>query len=267
MKLQRSTFYYKSKIKKDDSYILKCIHEVSKELNQIGYISMTKILKNKGLKVNKKRIYRIMKENKLLCRKKVQKKPQTTYSKHNFRVYPNLFKEVKPDPFKVIVGDVTCFDINSEDHYLALLMRLRSRQIMGAAISSSNNTELVEAAFFSAKEKIGDMEGYLHHTDADVRYCSERYISHLVENKITISMCVGNVYENAYAESLNKTIKYKEINLSQYESFEEAQQSIFHFIHLYNTMKPHSALGWMTPLQYEENYLKKIKKECPVLGG
>ena len=70
-------------------------------------------------------------------------------------------------------------------------------------------------------------------------------------------MCVGDAYENAHAESLNKTIKYKEINLSQYESFEEASESIFEFIHLYNTMKPHSALGWMPPMRYEEEYLKK----------
>ena len=220
---------------------------------------MTKILKNQGLKVGKKRVYRIMKENNLLCRKKGPKKPQTTRSKHNLRIYPNLIKDVKPDPFKVIVGDVTCFDINSEDCYLALLMRLMSRRIVGAAISSKNNTELVEAAFLSAKEKIEDLEGYFHHTDADVRYCSDRYISHLIKNKMNISMCVGNVYENAHAESLNKTIKYKEINLSQYDSFEEAQESIFKFIHLYNSMKPHSALSWLTPQQYEENYLKKIK--------
>lgn len=70
MKIQRSTFYYKPKTKKDDTHILESIHEISRDLNQIGYISMTRILKNKGYQVGKKRIYRIMKENGLLCRKK-----------------------------------------------------------------------------------------------------------------------------------------------------------------------------------------------------
>ena len=259
MKIPRSTFYYKSQETKNDSEVLKGIHEISKELNQVGYISMTKMLKERGFMVNKKRVYRIMKENNLLCRVKRQYKPKTTQSKHNFKVYPNLIKKVRPNPFKVLVGDVTSFDINSEDYFLALLMRLLSRRIMGAAISNKNNTDLVEAAFISAKEKIGDLEGYYHHSDSDVRYCSERYISILSKNKMNISMCLGNAYENAHAESLNKTIKYKEINLSEYKSFEEARAGIFRFIHLYNTMKPHSALGWMTPQKYEEKYLKKVK--------
>ena len=257
MKLEKSTYYYKSKSKKDDATILKCIHKISEELNQVGYISMTRILNDRGIIVNKKRIYRIMKENGLLCAKKTSKRLKTTQSKHNFRKYPNLIKSIKPDPFKVIVGDITYFNINLKDHYLALLMRLMSRRIVGAAISDKNNTELVSAAFLSAKKEIKNLENYYHHTDTDVRYCSEKYVSLLKKNKINISMCRGNAYENAHAESLNKTIKYKEINLSDYQSFEEAQKSIFRFIHLYNTLKPHSALGWMTPQKYEEQYLKK----------
>ena len=63
MKLEKSTYYYKSKSKKDDATILKCIHKISEELNQVGYISMTRILNDRGIIVNKKRIYRIMKEN------------------------------------------------------------------------------------------------------------------------------------------------------------------------------------------------------------
>ncbi len=257
MKLEKSTYYYKSKEKKDDSTILKSIHEISDQLNQVGYISMTQILKDRGFTINKKRVYRIMKENRLLCTKKVFLKPKTTQSKHNFRKYPNLIKSVQADPFKVIVGDITYFDINSKDHYLALLMRLMSRRIVGAAISDKNNTQLVIAAFLLLKREIGDLQNYYHHTDADVRYCSNEYIALLEESRINISMCRGNVYENAHAESLNKTIKYKEINLSEYQNFEEAQKSIFRFIHLYNTMKPHSALGWVTPQKYEEKYLKE----------
>ncbi len=71
MKLEKSTYYYKSKEKKDDSTILKSIHEISDQLNQVGYISMTQILKDRGFTINKKRVYRIMKENRLLCTKKV----------------------------------------------------------------------------------------------------------------------------------------------------------------------------------------------------
>ncbi len=91
-----------------------------------------------------------------------------------------------------------------------------SRRIVGAAISDKNNTQLVIAAFLSLKREIGDLQNYYHHTDADVRYCSNEYIALLEESRINISMCRGNVYENAHAESLNKTIKYKEIIYPEY---------------------------------------------------
>ena len=256
MKIPTSTFYYKKKPRLDeDAYVLKCIEEYSSKLNQVGYISMTKMLREeKGLKINKKRVYRIMKENGLLCRKKRSFRLKTTDSNHNLRKYPNLLKIDKPDPSKVLVGDVTTFDIKSVNYYLALLMRLGSRRIVGAAISDKNNTELVRRAFLDAKTCLGNLREFYHHSDSDVRYCSREYIKELKSAEMNISMCLGNAYENAHAESLNKTIKYKEINLSEYQSFEEARDSIFKFIHSYNHLKPHSSLDWMTPVKYEKKY-------------
>ncbi len=73
----------------------------------------------------------------------------------------------------------------------------------------------------------------------------------LKENGLTILTCCGNAYGYAHAELLNNTIKCKEINLSEYENFDEAQKSIFRFIDLYNMRRPHSALGWIAPQKYE----------------
>jgi len=91
--------------------------------------------------------------------------------------------------------------------------------VIGRAISDSNNTDLVFCALNDAIRKRGAMSlnGCIHHTDTDVRYCSDRYIQKLRETKMKISMCLGNAYENAHAESLFKTIKYQEINVSAYD--------------------------------------------------
>ena len=96
------------------------------------------------------------------------------------------------------------------------------------------------------------MRGCIHHTDADVRHCSADYIQRLDELGMRISMCVGNAYENAHAESLNKTLKRQEINISDYESKEESWESIFKFIEIYNSMI-HSSLGGMTPIEFKKS--------------
>ena len=102
-------------------------------------------------------------------------------------------------------------------------MDRHNHEIAGAAISWYNNTDLVLSALESASEKYGSLVGCLHHTDADVRYCSKLYTQKLQDLGMKISMTLGNAYENAHAESLNKTIKYKEIYLNEYDSIEEAK--------------------------------------------
>jgi putative transposase len=106
----------------------------------------------------------------------------------------------------------------------------------------------------------GSLEGCIHHTDSDVRYCSEEYIRRLNEQKMLISMCVGNVYENAHAEAFNGTVKRQEINISDYDNKNESAISIFSFIDNYNTIRPHSSLGGLSPVEFE-NMLAENKKK------
>lgn len=254
-----NTLYYKPVNKKaKDAFVLTLIEDVIKELPAAGLPTVSLLLKKK-MTINKKRIHRIMKENHLIGRFKPIKKGKTTDSSHKFEKFDNLIKGFETtDLSQVIVGDVTAFDINGFDHYLATLMDLHNREIIGVSISDKNNTELVLGALKEAKKKRGNLKGCIHHTDADVRYCSDEYIKMLKTYKMKISMCVDNVYENAHAESLNKTLKVGEINISEYESKEEAAKCIFAFIEKYNTIRPHSALGGMSPVEYT-NYLKNNK--------
>ena len=246
-----STYYYKVKItSNEDEIIKKEIEDIIEELPESGYRPVTVLLNRKGFKVNHKRAHRIMKQSGLLCRKSKRYVPATTDSRHTYMKYPNIAKDVVTDDInQVIVGDVTAYDVKGKDHFLAELMDRHNREVIGKAVSDKNDTALVLSALEDANRN-RDLKGCIHHTDADVRYCSKAYIDRLNEIGMKISMCVGNAYENAHAESFNKTVKRQEINISDYDNKAESAVSIFRYIELYNNYRPHSSIGNMTPVEY-----------------
>ncbi len=198
-----STYYYQPVDKNtEDEIIAEKIRSYIEDIPESGYRPVTDHLK-KEMTINHKRVNRIMRDKGLLCRKKRAFKTSTTDSQHKLRKYSNLAKDVvTTDINQVIVGDVTAYNIRGKDHYMASLMDRHSRRTIGKAVSDKNNTELLLAALDEAVRTRGSLEGCIHHTDSDVRYCSEEYIRHLKKNKMAISMCVGNVYENAHAKLL-----------------------------------------------------------------
>ena len=256
-----STYYYKPQPRtygKDDAIVTK-IHDILELIAESGYRPVTKVLKRTQT-INHKRVQRIMRENRLLCRKTRRFQTGTTDSRHRYRKYPNIAKDVvTTDINQVVVGDVTAYDIVGKDHYCASLMDRHNREIIGRAVSDKNDTALVLAALEDAHYNRPDLRGCIHHTDADVRYCSDDYIKRLTELKMVISMCVGNAYENAHAESFNKTIKRQEINISEYENKEESAKSIFRFINTYNSFRPHSSLGGLTPIAFRTVQKMNVK--------
>jgi transposase InsO family protein len=246
-----STYYYKVKITfNEDQIIKKEIEKIIETLPESGYRPVTVLLNRNGFEVNHKRAHRIMKENGLLCRKSKRYVHATTDSRHEYMKYPNIAKDVVTDDInQVIVGDVTAYDVKGKDHFLAQLMDRHNREVIGKAVSDKNDTALMLSALEDAN-KNRDLKGCIHHTDADVRYCSKDYIARLKEIEMKISMCVGNAYENAHAESLNKTVKRQEINISDYDNKEESAISIFRYFEVYNNYRPHSSIGNMTPVEY-----------------
>ena len=259
-----STYYYKVKINTDvdeDEIIKNEIEEIIETLPESGYRPITVLLNRKGFKVNHKRAHRIMKENGLLCRKTRRYVPATTDSRHKHMKYPNIAKDVITDGInQVIVGDVTAYDVKGKDHFLAELMDRHNREVIGKAVSDKNDTALVLSALEDASRN-RDLKGCIHHTDADVRYCSNDYIDLLKKIGMNISMCVGNAYENAHAESFNKTVKRQEINIADYDSKEESAISIFKYIEVYNNYRPHSSIGNMTPVGYRMALENKNNRE------
>ena len=246
-----STYYYKVKIiSNEDEIIKKEIEKIIETLPESGYRPITVLLNRKGFKINHKRTHRIMKESNLLCCKTRRYVAATTDSRHTYMKYPNIAKDVVTNDInQVIVGDVTAYDIKGKDHFLAQLMDRHNREVIGKAVSNKNDTALMLSALEDAN-KNRDLKGCIHHTDADVRYCSKDYIARLNKIEMKISMCVGNAYENAHAESLNKTVKRQEINISDYDNKEESAISIFRYFEVYNNYRPHSSIGNMTPVEY-----------------
>jgi putative transposase len=256
-----STYYYKPKQSEysQDDVIISEINDILEKVAESGYRTVTTVLKRTQT-INHKRVYRIMRENGLLCRKKARFKPGTTDSRHRYRKYPDMVQDfVTTGINQVIVGDVTAYDVRGKDHYCASLMDRHNREIIGKAVSDKNNKNLVLAALEDAHANRPNMEGCIHHTDADVRYCSDAYIKRLTEMGMNISMCVGNAYENPHAESLNKTLKRQEINISDYETKDESAKSIFRFMEVYNSFRPHSALGGLAPVEFRMIEIQKKK--------
>lgn len=264
MNLSPSTYYYKKKEKADETELVKKMESIIELFPGSGYRTVTKLLKKEGIKINHKRVSRIMRENKLQTRKVIKFKEKTTNSKHNLKKYSNKLKEEKHinSLNKAIVGDITQYSVNGKDYFLAVLMDLCNREIVGKAISDKNDTELVITCLKDVIENRGknNLKGCIHHTDSDVRYCSKKYIEMLKEVGFKISMCKGNAYENAHAESLFKTIKYQEINISDYDDKLNSANSIFEYINRYNTERPHSSLGYLSPVEYGNNLLNEEKK-------
>ena len=211
MGMNISTYYYQCiENNSEDKVIAEKIGKYIELVPESGYRPTTAFL-NKSMVINHKKVNRIMRDFNLLCRKKRKFNTKTTHSGHGLKKYINIAKDiVTTDINQVIVGDVTAYDVRGKDHFLASLIDRHSRRAIGKAVSDKNNTELLLAALEDAMNTRGNLEGCIHHTDSDVRYCSNDYINKLESYKMKISMCVGNVYENAHAESFNGTIKRQE---------------------------------------------------------
>lgn len=261
MKMSASTFYYASSVnERADEELRIEIESVIDLLPDSGYRSVTAKLREK-MCINPKRVLRVMRKYDLLCRKTRKFSVKTTLSRHKLQKFPNLITGLQVvRPAQVLVGDVTAFDIKGKDHYLALLMDLFTRENIGMAISDKNDTALVLASLNDAASHPSGIRGAIHHSDADVRYCSSAYVTRATDLGLTMSMTVGNVYENAHAESLNKTFKRQEINVNEYPHKHGAAESLFRFKRIYNTERPHSSLGNLPPAVFRKNFEVKNRE-------
>ena len=237
----------------DDLELRSQIQTIALEMRSYGYRPITAELHRRGVKVNHKRVLRLLREDNLLCLRQ-RAFVRTTDSCHNLTVYPNLARDlVLSNINQLWVADITYIRLRREFIYLAVLLDAYSRRCLGWAISRHIDTELTLAALQMALRSRTVPPGLVHHSDRGVQYAATDYVAVLRDHKIQISMSrTGNPYDNAKAERFMRTLKYEEIYLNDYETLAEVRASVEHFIEaVYNRKRLHSAIGYRPPVEFE----------------
>lgn len=255
--LSRSTIWRQlrqpSSSNEDELELRSQIQTIALEMRAYGYRPITAELHRRGVKVNHKRVLRLLREDNLLCLRQ-RAFVRTTDSRHNLMVYPNLTRElVLSNINQLWVADITYIRLLREFIYLAVLLDAFSRRCIGWAISRHIDTQLTLSALQMALNTRTIHAGLIHHSDRGVQYAATDYVAVLQEHKIEISMSrTGNPYDNAKAERFMRTLKYEEIYMNDYETLAEVRASIEHFIEaVYNRKRLHSAIGYRPPAEFE----------------
>ena len=219
-----------------------------------GYRRITAELHHRGMRVNHKRVARIMREDNLLG---LQPKRfvVTTNSNHKREIYLNLAGRMKLTGINQLwVADITYIRLKAEFVYLAVILDGFSRKVVGWALDRTLAIRLTIGALEQAIESRQPEPGLVHHSDRGLQYASEEYIKVLENNRVIPSMSrPANPYDNASCESFMKTLKREEIYANKYDDLENLRANIEEFIEqYYNRLRLHSALGYRSPEEFEQ---------------
>jgi putative transposase len=250
----RSSYYYQPS-ESDDAQIETAIEQVAEQWPKYGYRRITvQLRREKQLAVNSKRVRRLMRKKGLQAHIQ-RKKRRTTNSEHDFPRYLNLVQElevVRPD--QVWVADITYIHLLTEFVYLAVIMDVFTRCIRGWHLGRGLDQELTLTAL---KRALVEHTPEIHHSDQGVQYAATTYVEVLKAHQIAISMAeVGEAWQNGYAERLVRTIKEEEVDLSDYRDYTDAYGQLGRFLDdVYMHKRIHSALGYLTPVEFESQWL------------
>jgi putative transposase len=232
--------------------------------NQIyGSPKIQKKLLNEGILTSERNVQRIM-ETEAIRSKTVKKYKATTNSDHDKPIYPNILNQdfSTTVPGEIWVSDITYVWTKEGWLYLASVMDLYSRKIIGFNMGSRLTKELAITALDRAMINQPPKEGLIHHSDRGSQYASIDYTDKLKKANITISMSrKGNCYDNACIESFHSTLKKELIYQKKYRTRDEAMMSIFDYlVGFYNSKRIHSSLNYLSPSQFERQYYLKLQK-------
>lgn len=219
-----------------------------------GYRRITAELGRRGMRVNHKRVGRILREDNLLA---IQPRAfvLTTHSNHELEVYLDLASRMKLTGMNQLwVADITYIRLKAEFVYLAVILDGYSRKVVGWALERTLASRLPVAALQQAIAERQAPHGLVHHSDRGVQYASEEYIRILGKHQMIPSMSrPGNPYDNASCESFIKTLKQEEIYANEYENLDHLRANVEEFIErYYNRCRLHSALGYRSPEEFEQ---------------
>jgi putative transposase len=239
-----------------DQRLRQAIQEIREAEAFYGYRRVTKALVRAGWKVNQKRVCWVMRQAGLICRRK-RRTVHTTDAKHSYQIYPNLVKGLQVEaPNRCWVADLTYVRLPEGFVYLACLLDVYSLTCIGWSLSRRIDAQLPLQALEMALAQRVVPAGLIHHSDRGRQYCSHAYVERLLDVGANISMSTrGQPTENAFAESFSKTLKWEEVYLHQYRTFEEAQARLQTFLEdVYNAKRLHSSLDYVPPDEFELQY-------------
>jgi putative transposase len=220
-----------------------------------GEKRITSTLRKAWGPIGKNRVIRILFEEKLGAKRK-KRFIATTNSKHGKHISPNLlnrhFKVSQPN--RVWVTDITYCRMRNRFLYLCVFIDLYSRTVVGWALRETMETSLVMQAFSMALSRRRPSRGLMVHSDRGIQYCSDEFRTKLRQAGCIQSMSrKGNCWDNAVAESFFKTLKTELMDEQEYETAQEMNLSLFGYLDgYYNRVRAHSALGYRTPLEFEQ---------------
>ena len=261
IEVSRSSHYKRikssqSKRAKENNVLLEKIREVFRESKErYGSPRITAELKRCGIRCNKKRIARLM--NKYGIEAKIFRRYRnTTNSDHQKEKSQNILSREfnRQRSNEVWTGDITYIRTEEGWLYLAAVIDIYSRKVIGWQLDKNLNSELVEQALKNALMDRRVEKGIIFHSDQGIQYASESFKKILRENGFIQSMSRrGNCYDNAITETFFHTLKTELIHRIKYKTREEARKSIFEYIEIfYNRKSLYSAIGYCTPAEYEK---------------
>jgi putative transposase len=233
------------------------IATVAGEWPRYGYRRSTKQLQRQGWIINHKRVERLRRELRLQADRKPKRRVRTTESSPPFPRYANLVAQleiVRPD--QVWVSDITYIRLQEAFVYLAVLMDVFTRCIRGWHLGRSLDQSLTLRAL---EQALAYRQPEIHHSDQGVQHAATAYIARLQAAEVQISMAeVGAAWQNGYAERLMRTIKEEEVDLTEYLNYTDAMQQLGRFLdEVYMHKRIHSALGYLTPAEFESQWRRQ----------
>ena len=246
----RSSYYYKPQPDRDDA-LRGEIERIHVRWPFFGYRRITAQLRREDWLVNSKAVRRVM--NALDMRGKVGLvRRSTTDSQHDYPRFENLIRGVEAAyPDHIWAADITYLWLGTRFVYLAVILDLYTRAVRGWHLGRGLSHKLALTALEKALADYGPPT--IHHSDQGVQYAATKYVELLGDNNVQISMAdVGQPTQNAFAERFIRTFKEEHYDYTEYTGFDDAHQQIGDWIEqVYNTERIHSALGYLTPVEFE----------------
>ena len=237
----------------DESFILSLVRRERAVQPRLGGRKLLHILRGEfklgGVSIGRERFFSLLAREDLLIKRRARR-CRTTDSRHFFRVYSNLLKDVcLSGPCQAVVSDITYIRTDDGFMYLSLIMDAYSRAIVGYDCSDSLESEGALRSLSMASGRLKDCYGMIHHSDRGIQYCSAAYVETLRRCGFRISMTESNhCYENSKAERLNGILKYEYGLGGRFLSKSDARRAVREAVMLYNYRRPHQELGYRYPM-------------------